>query len=346
MNEPKTIRVAIIGAGKMGTRHAQAWARLPGAEVVAIADLRQDVARELAQNVGAADAGIYADAVSLLESVGESVDAVSICLPTSLHRSVTEAALAAGKHVLCEKPMALTITDADAMIAAAEKSGTVFTVAQVVRFFPEYASAKQSVERGAVGEPASVRTRRGGDFPTGTNDWYADVEQSGGVIFDLLIHDIDWAQWCFGPIVRVYAQGLTERLADKRLDHLDYALLTCRHENGVVSHLEATWADPGGFVTAFEIAGDSGLLTHDSRKSSSLSKSVRGASTAANGGVPSSPLLLEENPYYSQIAAFAASVRGEALLTVTPQDARQAVTVADAARESLKTGTTVTVKVN
>ena len=344
MNEPKTIRVAIIGAGKMGTRHAQAWARLPGAEIIALADERQDVAREIAQMVGADSAGIFADAASLLESVGESVDAVSICLPTPLHRSVAEAALGAGKHVICEKPMALTIADTDAMIAAAEKSGTIFTVAQVVRFFPEYASAKRSVEGGAVGIPASVRTRRGGDFPRGTNDWYADVDQSGGVIFDLLIHDIDWAQWCFGPIVRVYAQGLTERLADKRLHHLDYALLTCRHENGVVSHLEATWADPGGFVTTFEIAGDAGLLTHDSRKSSSLSKSVRGEKTAANGGVPSSPLISEENPYYQQIAAFADAVRGEAPLAVPSQDARQAVAVAAAARESLRTGVTVTVQ--
>jgi predicted dehydrogenase len=342
MNEQKTIRVAIIGAGRIGTTHARVWSELPGVEIAAVADIRQEAARDLAQAVGAGDAGIYADADSLLAAHGTNVDAVSICLPTSLHRSVAEAALAAGKHVLCEKPMALSVADCDAMIAAAEKAGTVFTVGQVVRFFPEYANAKRLVESGAVGAPASVRTRRGGDFPLRSTDWYADVSQSGGVIFDLLVHDIDWAQWCFGPIARVYAQGLTERLADKRLEHLDYALLTCRHESGVVSHLEATWADPGGFVTSFEIAGDGGLLTHDSRKASALSKSVRSESGTASPNVYTSPLYADENPFHQQIAAFAAAVRGESPVAVTPQDARRAIAVAAAARESLKTGSAVT----
>ncbi|MES2465019.1 MAG: Gfo/Idh/MocA family oxidoreductase [Armatimonadota bacterium] len=343
MSEQKQIRVAVIGAGRIGTTHARVWSQVPGAEIVAIADSRKDVARELAHSVGAENAGIYADAESLLAARGAEVDAVSICLPTSLHRSVAEAALAAGKHVLCEKPMALSVADCDAMIAAAKEAGTVFTVGKVVRFFPEYASAKRQVESGAVGTPASVRTRRGGDFPLRVNDWYADVSQSGGVIFDLLIHDIDWAQWCFGPITRVYAQGLTERLADKRLEHMDYALLTCRHESGVVSHLEATWADPGGFVTTFEIAGDGGLLTHDSRRASSLTKSVRSENGAASPSAYTSPLYADENPFYQQIAAFAAAVRGESPLAVTPEEARQAIAVAAAARESLRTNTAVTV---
>jgi UDP-N-acetylglucosamine 3-dehydrogenase len=343
MNEQKTIRVAIIGAGRMGSTHARAWSHLPGAEIVALADINQDTAKELAQAVGTTDAAIYADAESLLAEQGDAIDAVSICLPTHLHRAVAEAALAAGKHVLCEKPMALSVVDCDAMIAAAEKAGTVFTIGQTVRFFPEYANAKRAVERGAVGEPASVRTRRGGDYPQRPNDWYSDVSQSGGVIVDLLIHDIDWVQWCFGPIVRVYAQGLTERLADKRLDKMDYALLTCRHENGVVSHLEGTWADPGGFVTTFEIAGDGGLYAHDSRKAASLSKSIRGENTAPNGGALSSPIHPNDNPYYAQIIAFAAAIRGEDAPIVSPTEARRAVAVAEAARESLQTGAAVVI---
>ncbi|MBC8102135.1 MAG: Gfo/Idh/MocA family oxidoreductase, partial [Cytophagales bacterium] len=308
MNERITLRVAIIGAGHIGATHARAWARLADAEIVAIVDPRRDAARALAETIGAVGASVYADADALFAAQGEGVDAVGISVPTALHRVLTETALAAGKHVLCEKPMALTPTDCDAMIAAARIAGKVFTVGQVVRFFPEYANAKRLVESGAVGTPASVRTRRGGDFPHAHDDWYADVSQSGGVIFDLLVHDIDWVQWCFGPIIRVYAQGLTERLADKRLDHLDYALLTCRHETGVVSHLEATWADPGGFATTFEIAGDGGLLTHDSRKASALTKAVRGTGTTVQGGIsmPASPLTPDDNPFYRQIAAFAA----------------------------------------
>jgi predicted dehydrogenase len=343
MNEDNTLRVGIIGAGRIGTTHARAWSQVPGAEIVAFADIRQEAARDLAEAVDAGSAGVHADAESLLAAHGGSLDAVSICLPTSLHRAVAEAALAGGTHVLCEKPMALSVADCDAMIAAAEKAGKLFTVGQVVRFFPEFANAKRLVESGAVGAPASVRTRRGGHFPLRSNDWYSDVSQSGGVIFDLLVHDIDWAQWCFGPIKRVYAQGLTERLADKRLEHLDYALLTCRHESGVVSHLEATWADPGGFRTWFEIAGDGGLLTHDSRQASALTKAVRSEGGSAPDTVFFSPLTPDEDPYYQQISAFAAAIRGESPVAVPPEDARRAITVAAAARESVRTGAAVTI---
>jgi predicted dehydrogenase len=118
------------------------------------------------------------------------------------------------------------------------------------------------------------------------------VEKSGGIIFDLMVHDIDWLQWCFGPISRVYARGLTERLGKGELDFLDYALLTLRHASGVISHAEGTWADPGGFATTFEVAGDAGLLAHDSRRAVALTQAVRGGADAKTGGValPRSPL--------------------------------------------------------
>ena len=224
------------------------------------------------------------------------------------------------------------------MIAAAEQGGALFTVAQVVRFFREYADARRLVEAGAVGAPATVRTRRGGSLPKSATDWYADVAQSGGVLFDLLIHDIDWAQWCFGPIVRVYAQGLLERLAAGTVDHLDYALLTCRHASGVISHLEGTWADPAGFATTFEIAGDAGLLSHDSRRTAPLRQALRPAATAEAKVAAFNPLAADDDPYFAQIAAFAAAVRGEAPVAVPPVEARRAVAVATAARESLRTG--------
>lgn len=338
------LRVAVIGAGGMGTRHTNCWRRLPGAQVVAIADVQPEKAKRLADSAGLTDAAaVYPSADALLADLGSAAaDVVSLCTPTPLHRPIAEAALRAGMHVFCEKPLALTAADCDAMIAAAKTAGRLLSVGQVVRFFPEYANAKRLVDAGAVGTPAAVRLRRGGDFPRATNDWYADVSQSGGVIFDLLIHDIDWVQWCFGPICRVYAQGLTERLAEGRLDHKDYALLTCRHTSGVVSHLEGTWSDPGGFVTTFEVAGDGGLLTHDSRRTAPIRKAVRAEGETKPGvAVPSSPLAPEDDPYYRQIAAFAAAVRGIAPLAVMPEEARSAVAVAAAARESLRTGKAV-----
>jgi predicted dehydrogenase len=312
---PDTLNVGIIGAGNMGTTHARCWARLPDARVAAVADVQIHKARALAERVGGtvgSPAEAFADAHALLAR--PDVHAVSICVPTPHHRSLTEAAARAGKHVLCEKPMALTLADCDAMIAATRTAGVTFLVGHVVRFFPEYARARALIESGAVGRPAAVRVRRGGSFPVTDTDWYADPAQSGGVPFDLLVHDFDWLRWCFGPVTRVFAKGLTERLAGREMDHLDYTLATLRHRNGVISHAEGTWADPGGFVTTFEVAGDAGLLEHDSRKAGVLTQSLRrdaanGEGAGAGVAVPRSPLAEEDDPYFREIAHFARCVQ-------------------------------------
>ena len=339
-----TLRVGIVGAGGMGSTHARHWARIPGAKVTAIADIQPLKAEALAARHDTAKT--YPTVESLLAAGG--VDVVSVCVPTDCHRAVSEAVLRAGIHTFCEKPLCLTAADCDALIAARDASPQkpLLSVGQVVRFFPEFAHAKRLVEQGAVGTPAAVRVRRGGGFPHTDTDWFADPARSGGVIFDLMVHDIDWLLWCFGPVTRVYARALTERLAEKTVDHLDYALLTLRHASGVISHAEGTWADPGGFVTTFEIAGDSGLLSHDSRRATPLTKSVRADGEAKSGGVtvPSSPLSVDDDPYYKEIAAFAHSIREGVPLAVTPEEARSAVAVAAAARESVRTGNAVTVE--
>jgi predicted dehydrogenase len=339
------LRVGIIGAGGMGGTHARQWTRVPGARVVAVADPQAHKAEALAARHEGAKT--YAGIEALLAD-GGGVDVVSVCVPTVSHRTVSEAALRAGIHTFCEKPMGLSIAECDAMIAARDASGgrALLSVGQVVRFFPEYANAKRQIEQGAVGKPAAVRVRRGGGFPHTDTDWFADPAKSGGVIFDLLVHDLDWLLWCFGPVTRVYARALTERLAEKTVDHIDYALLTLRHESGVISHAEGTWADPGGFVTAFEVAGDGGLLTHDSRRAVPLTKAIRAEGQGRTAGVmvPSSPLTPDDDPYFKEILAFARSIREGTPLAVTPEEARRAVTVAEAARESARTGKAVEVK--
>ncbi len=336
----------------MGGTHARCWSRLPGAQVVAIADMQAEKAQALAARIAGTSGTdgmpqVFSRAEEML-SVRE-IDIVSVCVPTSAHRALTEAAATAGKHILCEKPMALTLEDCDAMISAAQKAGVVFTIGQVVRHFPEYARAKALVDSGAVGAPAAVRVRRGGDFPRTDTDWYADPAHSGGVIFDLMVHDLDWLRWCFGPVTRVYARGLTERLAAGELDHIDYALLTLRHESGVISHAEGTWADPSGFATAFEIVGDGGMLEHDSRRTVTLTQALRttesgGRSSGGGVTVPRSLLADDDDPYFRQIESFAGTVRNGTPLIVTPEEARAAAAIALAARESLRTGQAVTVE--
>ena len=334
----KNLRVGIVGAGHMGAIHARHWAAVPGARVVGLADSRRAVADALVARYPGAR--VHGDVEALLVS---GIDVVSVCVPTDGHASVVGQTLRAGVPTLCEKPLALTVADCDAMIAARDASVTLLTVGHVVRFFPEFANAKRLIDSGAIGTPAVARVRRGGDFPR--SEWFGDPARSGGVIADLVVHDLDWLQWCFGPITRVYARSLTGGGTGKRADHLDYALLTMRHESGVISHAEGTWADPGGFVTTFDLAGDGGLLTHDSRRSASLVKSSRatdGGSARVN--VPVSPLAAGDDPFYRQIAAFARSVTEGVPVAVPAEDARRAVAVAAAARESARTGRAVEIR--
>src|SRR5262245_23038082 len=117
------VRVAVVGAGYMGERHARIYAGLPDAELVAVCDVRESVARELAARTGAA---VYADYRALLRR--DDLDAVSVCTPDGLHREPCELAARAGRHVLVEKPVATTLVDAEAIVEAAERAGTVLLV--------------------------------------------------------------------------------------------------------------------------------------------------------------------------------------------------------------------------
>ena len=315
------VKIGFLGAGHIAGVHARHAARVPGVTVAAFADLRQEKAEGLAGLYGAA---ALDSAERLLES---DVDAVVVAIPTYLHRELAEMALQAGKHVLCEKPLALTVADCDALDAASEAAGRILTVGHVVRFFPEYAAARQQVIAGTIGNPAVARTHRAGAFPKVA--WFADEARSGGVLFDLLIHDLDWLLWTLGPVERVYA-----RLA--RVENLEYAAVTLRHVSGAISQADGTWGYPAGFSASFEIAGDSGLLTFDSRETATLTLAPTDSPRTATA--PREP---DSDPYYRQFAAFAAAVRGESAAIATVAEARDAVRVAAAAQESARTGQAV-----
>lgn len=322
-----TLGIGIVGAGNIGSRQARFWSRVPGAAIVAVADTHNGAAENLAGAYTEADA--YSDATELVRD--PRVNIVHVCVPSHLHKEIALTAAMKGKHILCEKPMALSLSDCDAIIDAARVANVKLSIGHVARFFPEYTLAKRQVDMGAVGTPAIARTRRAGAFPK--TAWFADAEQSGGVITDLVVHDLDWLQWCFGPVVRVFAKVT-------KAPGFEYALLTLRHGSGVIAHAEGVWGEPTGFHTTFEIAGNAGLLTHDSRTARTL---VAGARPGIDGGVAlmNAPLIPEDDPYFRQVVAFADAVREKAPVAVTPDEARSAVGVALAALESVRTGKAV-----
>jgi predicted dehydrogenase len=115
----------------------------------------------------------------------------------------------AGKHIICEKPLARTLDQGAAILDVVARAGVKLAVGHVVRYFPDYALAHDLVVRGEIGAPGVARATRGAGFPTVPGDWFSDVARSGGVALDLMIHDFDWLRWTFGLLERLYARGLT-----------------------------------------------------------------------------------------------------------------------------------------
>jgi predicted dehydrogenase len=224
------------------------------------------------------------------------------------------------------------------MITACEAGGVRLFLAHVVRFFPEYARAKAILDSGRLGRPGVIRTVRGGNYPApDTQNWYVDFEQGGGVILDMLIHDIDYARWCFGDVTRVFARGLT--FSD--VQEADHVLAILRFANGAIGHLEGSWAFPtGNFRTRLEIAGDGGLLEVDSLDRSSINLTLHRQEKTQTAGVPvpESPMHPTDDPYYREIAHFFTCLESGEPFMVSPQDGLEALRIALASIASLRTG--------
>ncbi len=330
------LRIAILGSGFMGGTHARAFAAIPDVQVVGVSSRNVEKAAALAAEVNAKP---FDDALAL--ATHPDVDAVSITLPTHLHTEYAIAALNAGKHVLLEKPMALTLQECDAMIEAATRSGRIFMLAHVLRFWPEYIAVAELVQSGALGKPLSAMAWRHLTHPA-WSDWFNDATLSGGAVLDLHIHDLDALNWLFGAPKSIYARG--QRGASGGYDHamsiVDYGdvcavaegsslmpagypfsmLLTVRCERGVVEYVLRA----GGEQVDSVEAGQNSLLVY-------------------RPGEPVQTLACTPgDPYALEIEAFVrAAQTGIAPANGTPEQGRLAVQTALAARRSIETGEVV-----
>ncbi|MEW6201425.1 MAG: Gfo/Idh/MocA family oxidoreductase [bacterium] len=313
------LKVCVVGMGYMGVQHLRAWERIKFADVTALVDA------DAAKSAEAEKFGLrfYTDIENALNS--EKPDVVDICLPTHLHRSAVETALAAGCHVMCEKPIAARWEDALAVRDAAQKSGRKFMVGHVIRFFHEYSAAHALVQSGKIGDVGVVRTFRRAGFPSSDRGWYSDEEKSGGMIVDMMIHDFYFLLWLFGDAERIYAKRVAAH-------GVDCALVTMRFASGAVAHLEGNWTPGAPFTYGFELAGTKGLIAFDSTRRKPLW--IR----QYDAGVESGESPIHNSPYYLQTEHFAQCIINDSEPVVTVDDALQTLRLALAACESTRTG--------
>lgn len=263
------MKIAVLGLGFMGSTHIKAWRQIPGAELTAVASHDQ---RRLSGdltgiqgNLGGAGEKLDFSTVAKYTRAEDAVrdpgvEAVDICLPTHLHESIAVLAMRAGKHVIVEKPMALDGAAADRMIAEAERHGRTLMAAQVVRFIAPYRAAADILRSGRLGPVRAAIFRRRCAAPT-WSAWLTDPARSGGGVFDLLIHDIDFCLHAFGKPEAVSACGYEDlaRGVDWILAQFWYPSI-----GGVA--ITGGWHHPAAypFSMEFTIVADGGTLEFDS----------------------------------------------------------------------------------
>ena len=258
------IGVALIGAGWAGARHAAAYRALPEmARLVAVADARPKIAAVRGAEWGVPFAtSVWTDAIARPE-----VQAVDICLPHTLHAEVAQAALAAGKHVLVEKPFATSIPEADAMIAAAARAGRILMVAENVRYDAVYRRMATLIEGGMIGAPFLCRVCRDHQMHDDLRQrpWFF-TDPTGGIMWSGGIHDIETVRMLMGdaPIVEAYATAARKTLTEMETDDTSVGIF--RLEGGGIALLSESFSThaPGGARIRAEVFGPDGSLLADS----------------------------------------------------------------------------------
>lgn len=267
-----TVRVGIIGLGFMGSTHYRIYKENELASVVAIADVDKAKTQgdwsKIVANIGDVDnnlpvdlSGIqtYADAMQLINN--PDIDLVDICLPTYLHARYIIAALKAGKHVMCEKPMARSAAEAREILAEANKSDKYLMIGMCIRFWPEYQHAYQLVKSGNLGKIKSATFKRVSPSLAGNSweDWFMKDKLSGGALLDLHLHDTDAINYFLGKPKRVTSFGLKGFRSDSGIDHV-FTNYEYDDENLVCS--EGGWAPAGStpFEMSFQIIGENGTI--------------------------------------------------------------------------------------
>lgn len=324
------LTVGLIGAGNIAHVHVAAWKALGARVLVHSLEGAEELSEQYGLEVAPSLDGLLAD-----------VEFVDIVTPSETHKEITLAAIKAGKNVICEKPLTLTAADSHEVIDAAQAAGVRLYPAHVVRFFPAYKAAYDAIQAGRIGAVAVARFYRQASSPAGAG-WYREVARSGGVIMDLMVHDLDQARWLCGEVASVYAVQ-NPPTVDGISPVNVAAHVTLTHDSGAISHCRATWGATGTtFQTGFQVAGSSGVLKFTSDSDTGYKEELQNSAADSDLLIPAS--MLGESPYLSQLRELAVGLRGGPDPRVLASDGATAVYLAEAARASMESGQPIDMK--
>ena len=342
----KTLRIGVAGLGFMGATHIKAITQLEGVEIGALLNPSghrldgdfSDVSGNLGDGsplrLDMENITAYKEAEAFLAD--PTIDIIDICTPTPSHKNLTEAALRAGKHVLCEKPMARNSGEARSMAAVSAETGKLLMPAMCLRFIPEWKIIRDCVRDQRYGKVLAARFRRVGEPPTWNPSFFFDKEKSGGAILDLHIHDADFVQFCFGKPRRVHAQGFSK--VSGGIDHVN-ALYD--FEDGPSVEAEGSWAmSPGfGFNMSYTVIFKNATLDYDMSRGEEAFRCHK-----ADEAVPD-PEPEETDGYRGEIRHLADAIRnGTPLSEVTVQDAIDSIELIEAEEQSIESGVPIDLK--
>jgi len=255
----REVGICLVGVGRAGTVHASNYAfNLRGARIVAVVDANIDAAKACAEQTGAKlYYSNHEDALRL-----DEVDAVCISTPTFAHARIAIDAAESGKHVFCEKPMALTLKQADEMISAAKRQHVILQIGFMRRFSPEFRAAKRQLTEGAIGKPTLIKsTGRGPGLPPA---WACDPRTSIGMLAEVNSHDFDTARWLMeSEVERLYAEAealVAPELKEKYEDFYDRSVVVLRFRNKALAMIDGACPVKYGYDSRVEILGTEGVM--------------------------------------------------------------------------------------
>jgi len=331
----KIIHAGIIGAGGISEAHAQGYLSIPHkARIIAVADIDKKTAKQKARKWGVQS--WYVDFQDLVKR--DDIDAVSVCTPTYTHAQISIAAMKEGKHVLCEKPMAMNLNQADEMIQTSEKENMILQVGHRNRFDPIFEKTKEIIEKGTIGKVCLVKARQahGWGWAGGKpRSWFAEPDKSGGgTLLDNGCHLFDLLTWFVGDVDNICAY-LGTLVYEVQVEDNGVAIL--QFANGAIGEVDTSWSYRGDlFENCIEVFGSEGTIIADAVRRKLLVYSRFLNPRKLRGWI--SPFVPAASAHTKEIQDFVDCIIEGRRPRVSGEDGKKSLELALAAYESARRG--------